>query len=136
MTKKFFASFSIVMTIIVVFTFSLGTVKAHGGRHYNYGTTSSYTGSVHGICRVSSNRCNATVTINNQRVSLNCKTLSGARGCEVQVSTSRNSGYKTMTSSTNLQRGKTYYFRARPYKIVNNQKVCGSYCTPKAVTIR
>lgn len=64
------------------------------------------------------------------------KKVSGVRGYEVQMSTSKKSGYKTMkvvnakTSAytvSKLKKNKGYYFRIRSFKVIGGKKVYSSW---------
>ncbi len=72
--------------------------------------------------------------------------VNGASGYEIYRSASKNKGFakvKTITkgstvsySQSKLTSGKTYYYRVRAYRMVNNKKVCGKFSAAKAVKVK
>lgn len=77
------------------------------------------------------------------KVSLNWKKVKGAKGYEIQYSTSKKwKGKKTKrTSKTKytvkgLKKNKTYYFRVRAYKLDGKKKIYGKWSTVKKVKIK
>lgn len=66
--------------------------------------------------------------------------ISGAKGYEVYRATSKNGTYSKRTTTSNLSytntsltKKKTYYYKIRAYKIVNNKKVYSSFSPIKSI---
>ncbi|MDO4274216.1 MAG: leucine-rich repeat domain-containing protein [Eubacteriales bacterium] len=72
------------------------------------------------------------------------KAVSGASGYDVYYGTSKSkvtskvvTGTTKLTvNKTKLTSGKTYYFRARAYRVVNGKKVYGAYSAVKSVKVK
>ncbi|MPM58345.1 hypothetical protein SDC9_105176 [bioreactor metagenome] len=68
--------------------------------------------------------------------------ISGAKGYEVYRSTSKKGKYSKTTTSNlsytnkNLTKKKTYYYKVRAYKVVNNKKVYSSYSSIKSISAK
>ena len=81
----------------------------------------------------------------NKQPRLSWGKVRGATGYEIFMSTKKSGGYKKLKtiSKTNiikytkskLQKGKTYYFKLRAYKVVKGIKIYSSYSSTKAVKI-
>ena len=69
-----------------------------------------------------------------------------AKGYEIQYSAKKSRGFKNIKTTTSakplvlqskkLKKGKTYYLRARAYKVVKGKKFYGKYTPVKKVKIR
>lgn len=82
-------------------------------------------------------------TTSRRRITLTWKASKDASGYEVWYSTLKNGKYKswnttkkTTFTKTNLTKGKTYYVKVRPYKMVNGAKVYGKYCTNLKIKVK
>ena len=67
--------------------------------------------------------------------------ISGAKGYEVYRSNSKNGTYSKISITSNLSytnsklsKKKTYYYKVRAYKVVNNKKVYSSFSSIKSIT--
>ena len=67
--------------------------------------------------------------------------ISGAKGYEVYRSNSKKGTYSKISTTNNLSytnsklsKKKTYYYKVRAYKVVNNQKVYSSFSSIKSIT--
>ena len=43
--------------------------------------------------------------------------------------------YSFRTAGSRIKHGKTYYFRARYYKVINGKKICGDFCDPIKIKV-
>ena len=87
-----------------------------------------------------------TLTTKNKKVTVNWNKVAGATGYEVYMSTNKNKGYsriKTITkkgtvsyTKGSLKKNKTYYFKIRTYKIVNEKKIYSSYSNIKQIKVK
>ena len=82
-----------------------------------------------------------TVKAGNQQVALKWKKVAGASGYQVYRANSKSGKYTLAATikkgssvsytNKNLKAGKTYYYKVRAYRTVNNKKVYGSYSAVK-----
>ncbi len=87
-----------------------------------------------------------TLTTKNKKVTVNWNKVAGATGYEVYMSTNKNKGYsriKTITqkgtvsyTKGSLKKNKTYYFKIRTYKTVNEKKIYSSYSNVKQIKVK
>ena len=68
------------------------------------------------------------------KVTLSLTSVDGSVGYEVYRSTNKNKGFKSILDTTdliiddiNIKSGKTYYYKVRAYKTINNKKVYSAY---------
>ena len=73
-------------------------------------------------------------------VKLTWPKVSNISGYEIYRSTSKNGTYSKITTTSNLNyinkklsKKKTYYYKIRTYKTVNNKKIYGSYSPIKSI---
>lgn len=87
----------------------------------------------------------ARVKAGKKKATISWKKVSGATGYQVQMSTKKNRGYKTIKTTkgktvsytkTKLKKGKRYYFKVRTYKTINGKKIYSSYSKIVSVKIR
>lgn len=78
-----------------------------------------------------------------RRITLTWKASKDASGYEVAYSTSKNGKYKswnttkkTTFTKTSLTKGKNYYVKVRPYKMVNGKKLYGKYCNYLKIRVK
>lgn len=85
------------------------------------------------------------VTSRSHKASLSWNKVNSVTGYEVFMSTSASgkytliknaSSYTTKYTKSNLTRSKTYYFKARTYKIIKGKKVYGSFSAIKQIKIK
>lgn len=78
--------------------------------------------------------------LKNNSIKTTWNKINRASGYEVHMATSKGGTYKLIKdekkgnlyyTKTNLTKGKTYYFKVRAYKIVDNEKIYGSYSSYK-----
>ncbi len=81
--------------------------------------------------------------VSNEKVTLTITSVDGATGYVIQRSTKKSSGFKNITSSTdlsyednNVKVGKTYYYRVRAYRVISTKKVYGGYTKPIKVVVK
>ncbi|MGN0504655.1 MAG: fibronectin type III domain-containing protein [Ruminococcus sp.] len=79
------------------------------------------------------------------KITVSWNNIAGESGYQVYYSTSKNGTYKklkslsanaTSCSSTGFTAGKTYYFKVRAYKTVDDTVIYGSFSAVKAVTVK
>ncbi|MDD6012355.1 MAG: fibronectin type III domain-containing protein [Oscillospiraceae bacterium] len=79
------------------------------------------------------------------KITVSWNNVAGESGYQVYCSTSKNGSYKklkslsantTSCSSTGFTAGKTYFFKVRAYKTVDDTVIYGSFSAVKAVTVK
>ena len=77
---------------------------------------------------------NITKEVNYYSIKLKLSSVNGADGYEIQRSTNKKRGYKSVKTTselewnnTKLSSNKTYYYKVRAYKLVNGKKVFSSF---------
>ena len=79
------------------------------------------------------------------RITASWKGVSGATGYRIYRASARNGKFRMIRdakgssrsyTSTNLKRGRTYYYKIRAYRTVNGKKVYGTYSAVKKITTR
>ncbi len=86
------------------------------------------------------------VTSKSKKATINWKKVSGAKGYEIWMATSKKGKYskiKTVTkgntvkyTKSSLKKNKTYYFKIRTYRTVDGKKVYSSYSTVKSIKVK
>ena len=82
------------------------------------------------------------VTAGKKSVKVSYKKSTGASGYQIAYSTSKNSGYKYITTTSlsktisKLTSKKTYYIKVRAYKTVGKTKYYGSYTSMKSIKVK
>ncbi|MCI9063924.1 MAG: fibronectin type III domain-containing protein, partial [Clostridia bacterium] len=86
------------------------------------------------------------ITAKNKKATIKWKKIHGSTGYEIYMSTRKKGTYKKVTTikkastvsytKSNLIKGKTYYFKIRAYKTVNNKKIYSSYSAVKSIKIK
>ena len=78
--------------------------------------------------------------VTHNSVKLTWPKVSNISGYEIYRSTSKNGTYSKITTTSNLNyinkklsKKKTYYYKIRTYKTVNNKKIYGSYSSIKSI---
>lgn len=81
-----------------------------------------------------------------KKATLKWNKISGSNGYQIVYSSAKDGTYKTVknvsSASTTaytqkkLQKGKTYYYKIRAYRTVNNKKIYGSYSAVKSVKVK
>lgn len=109
--------------------------SVNGQRYYGY-----YSSVVNGETKLSTPAVKLS-TPKSKSIKVSWKKISGAKGYDVYRATSKKGTYyKRITTSnlsytnTGLTKGKTYYYKVRAYKIVNNKKVYSSYSSIKSIS--
>lgn len=81
--------------------------------------------------------------LSGKKAKITVKTLSGADGYSISISTSKTKGFKTVYTGSkttytkkSLKAKKTYYVKVRAYKISGGKKIYGSYSKVKSVKIK
>ena len=81
-------------------------------------------------------------TAGTRKAVLRWKKVSGASGYQIYRSTSKNSGYKWVSTvssrrasytNSKLKKGQTYYYKIRAYRKVGNKKVYGTFSVVRKV---
>ena len=85
-------------------------------------------------------------TAGKKKATIKWKKVSGAKGYDVYMSTSKSKGYKKIATNTknskvnytktNLKSKKKYYFKIRTYKTVAGKKIYSSYSSVKNVKVK
>ncbi len=80
---------------------------------------------------------------NDRKLTLTVGASDGATGYVIQRSTKKNKGFKKITETTDLsvedngaKTGKTYWYRARAYRLVGTKRVYSGYTKPIKVTVK
>lgn len=107
----------------------------NGQRYYGY-----YSSIINGETKLSTPSVKLS-TPKSKSIKVSWNKVSGAKGYDVYSSTSKKGTYSKRTTTSNLNytntgltKGKTYYYKVRAYKIVNNKKVYSSYSPIKSIS--
>lgn len=107
----------------------------NGQRYYGY-----YSSIINGETKLSTPSVKLS-TPKSKSIKVSWNKVSGAKGYDVYSSTSKKGTYSKRTTTSNfnytntgLTKGKTYYYKVRAYKIVNNKKVYSSYSPIKSIS--
>ena len=119
------------------YTLSYGKNKSIGKAYVKITGKGNYSGSVTKYFYIVPKKPSVSLKTGAGKITVTSK-ATGASGYQVAYSTSKNKGYKTVTSGSKktiskLKKKKTYYIKVRAYKTVNGKKIYGSYSTVKKV---
>ena len=119
------------------YVLSYGKNKSTGKAYVKITGKGNYSGSVTKYFYIVPKKPSVSLKAGAGKITVTSK-ATGASGYQIAYSTSKNKGYKTVTSGSKktiskLKRKKTYYIKVRAYKTVNGKKVYGSYSTVKKV---
>ncbi len=85
------------------------------------------------------------VTSTSKQAKVTWKKVTGANGYEIYMSQSKNGTYNKIATTSSkttsftkksLTKGKTYYFKVRAYKTINNKNVSSSWSSIKSVKVK
>ena len=119
------------------YVLSYGKNKSTGKAYVKITGKGNYSGSVTKYFYIVPKKPSVSLKAGAGKITVTSKTT-GASGYQIAYSTSKNKGYKAVTSGSKktiskLKRKKTYYIKVRAYKTVNGKKVYGSYSIVKTV---
>lgn len=119
------------------YTLSYGKNKSTGKAYVKITGKGNYSGSVTKYFYIVPKKPSVSLKAGAGEITVTSK-AAGASGYQVAYSTSKNKGYKIVTSGSKktiskLKKKKTYYIKVRAYKTVNGKKIYGSYSAVKKV---